>query len=93
MTGKDEFDHESIQDRQSIKRYFDILIDGFETGRITFTSEKESVQLTPAELIRFSIKTRKKPGKSKLTIKLDWNDSTAEKKSDKNNAIHIASRR
>lgn len=91
MTGVDEFDHESIQDGQSIKRYFDMLIEGFETGRITFTSEKNSMTMTPAELIRFSIKTKKKPGKSKLTIKLDWNDSTAEKISDKNNAIHIAS--
>lgn len=91
MTGMDEFDHESIQERKSIKRYFDMLIEGFEKGRITFTSEKESVLLTPAELIRFSIKTKKKPGKSKLTIKLVWSDSTSEKISDKNNAIHIAS--
>ncbi len=91
MTGTDEFVHESIQDRQSIKQYFDILIDGFETGRIIFTSEKDSMLLTPAELIRSSIKTKKKPVKSKLTIKFDWNNSTSEKISDKNNAIHIAS--
>jgi hypothetical protein len=48
-------------------------------------------QMTPAELIRLSIKTRKKPGESKLTTNLAWNDSIVEKISDKNNAIHIAS--
>ena len=51
-----------------------MLIEGLEKGRIIFTSEKDTVLLTPAEMIRLSIKTKKKSGKSKLTIKLAWND-------------------
>jgi amphi-Trp domain-containing protein len=91
MTGMEPFDHESIQDRQSIRQYFISLIEGLEKGSITFTSEKDSVHLTPAEMIRLSIKTKKKSGKSKLTIKLAWSDSAAENSREKCNAIQITS--
>jgi amphi-Trp domain-containing protein len=91
MTGLDTFDHESIQDRHSIRQYLNTLIEGIEKGRIIFTSEKENVMLTPAEMIRLSIKTKIKSGKSKLTIKLAWSDSTAENSREKFNAIQITS--
>ena len=91
MTGMDTFDHESIQDSHSIRQYFNTLIEGLEKGKIIFTSEKDSVLLTPAEMIRLSIKTKKKSGKSKLTIELIWNDSTVENSREKSNAIQIAS--
>ncbi len=91
MTGMDTFDHESIQDRQSIRQYLSTLIEGLEKGSIIFTSEKENVLLTPAEMICISIKTKKKSGESKLTIKLAWNDSTVKNSREKSNAIQIAS--
>jgi amphi-Trp domain-containing protein len=91
MSDMDKFDHESIQDRQSIRQYFNTLIEGLEKGRIIFSSGKDNVVLSPAEMIRFSIKTNKESGKSKLTIKLAWNDSTVENSKEKCNAIRIAS--
>jgi amphi-Trp domain-containing protein len=91
MSDMDKFDHESIQDRQSIRQYFNTLIEGLEKGRIIFSSEKDNVMLSPAEMMRFSIKTNKQSGKSKLTIKLAWNDSTVENSKEKCNAIQIAS--
>ncbi len=91
MSDMDKFDHESIQDRQSIRQYFNTLIEGLEKGRIIFSSEKDNVMLSPAEMIRFSIKTNKESGKSKLSIKLAWNDSTVENTKEKCNAIQIAS--
>ena len=91
MSDMDKFDHESIQDRQSIRQYFNTLIEGLEKGRIIFSSEKDNVVLSPAGMIHFSIKTNKESGKSKLTIKLAWNDSTVENSKEKCNAIQIAS--
>jgi amphi-Trp domain-containing protein len=91
LTDRDTFDHESIQDRQSIRQYLNTLIEGLEKGSIIFISEKDTVQLTPAEMIRLSIKTKKKSGKSKLTIKLSWSDSAAENLREKCNAIQITS--
>jgi len=91
MSDLDKFDHESIQDRQSIRQYFDTLIEGLEKGRLVFVSGKDSVLMTPAELMRFSIKTKKKPGKSKLTIKLTWSDSTVQASRENTHAIQIKS--
>lgn len=91
MTGTDTFEHESIQDRQSIRQYFNTLIEGIEKGSLTLNSENDNILLTPTERVRFSIKTRKKPGKSKLTIKLVWNESTAENPKEKCSAIQILS--
>ena len=91
MPDMDKFEYESIEDRQSIRNYLKTLVEGLEKRRIVFADEKDNVMLIPAELIRFSIKSRKKSGKSKLTIKLAWNDSTIEQSSEKCDAIQIAS--
>ena len=89
--GMDEFDHESIQDRQSIRQYLKTLKEGLKNGSLMFASENEKITLTPAEMMRLSVKTKKKDGKSKLSIKLSWDDSTVESSKEKSISIHIAS--
>ena len=91
MSEVERFEHESIQDKQSIQQFFITLVDGIEKGQVVLSAEKNQVLLTPAELIRFSIKTKKKSGKSKLSIKLTWKDSAIETYRKKGNEIHISS--
>ena len=91
MSEVERFEHESIQDKQSIQQFFITLGDGIEKGQVVLSAEKNQVLLTPAELIRFSIKTKKKSGKSKLSIKLTWKDSAIETYRKKGSEIHISS--
>ena len=91
MSELEKFEHECIQDKHSIQQFFITLVDGIEKGRIVLSAENEQVLLTRAELIRFSIKLKKKTGKSKLSIKLGWKDSTVETYRKKGNEIHISS--
>ena len=91
MSDLERFEHESIQDKHSIQQFFNTLLDGIEKGRIILSAEKDQALLTPAELIRFSIKAKKKSGKSKLSIKLTWKDSAIETYRKKGNEIHISS--
>jgi amphi-Trp domain-containing protein len=91
MADLEKFEYESIQDKQSIRKFFDTLIEGIEKGRIILSAENDQTVLTPAELIRFVIKTKKKTGKSKITIKLSWKDSVVENYRKKGNEIHISS--
>ena len=91
MSELERFEHESIQDKHSIQQFFNTLVDGIEKGRIILSAEKDQTLLTPAELMRFSIKAKKKSGKSKLTIKLTWKDSAIETYRKKGNEIHISS--
>jgi len=90
MSETERFVHESIQDKRSIQQFLLTLVDGIENGRVTLSSEQDQALLTPSELIRFSIKTKKKTGKSKLTIKLKWNDSAIETYRKKGNEIKIS---
>ena len=91
MSELERFEHESIQDKHSIQQFFNTLVDGIEKGRIILSAEKDQTLLTPAELMRFSIKAKKKSGKSKLTIKLTWKDSAIETYRKKGNEIQISS--
>jgi len=91
MTESEKFDYESIQDRQSIRKFFEVFIEGLEKGSIVLSSENDSVVLSPSELIQFAVKTKKKDGKSRISIKLNWKDSQLEIHRGKGNAIHISS--
>lgn len=85
------FEYESIQDRQSLRGYLNSLIEGIEQGRIEFSSATDNMILSPADMIRLSIKTRKKTGESKMTIKLVWNDSRQKPLLESRNSIRISS--
>ncbi|MFH0996465.1 MAG: amphi-Trp domain-containing protein [Pseudomonadota bacterium] len=91
MSEVERFEYETIQDKLSIQQFFSTLVDGIEKGRIVLSAEKNQALLTPAELMRFSIKAKKKSGKSKLSIKLTWKDSAIEAYRKKGNEIQISS--
>lgn len=90
MSEIEKFDYEAIQDRESMRQFLSTLIDGIESGKILLSSDKESVLLSPTELIRFTLKAKRKPGKSKIILKLAWNDFPADIAREKGNAIQIS---
>lgn len=78
MIEVDRLEHESVQSRQSIQELLNSLVDGIEKGRIVLSADNDRTRLIPAELIRVSIKARRKSGKSKLSIKLAWKEPPLE---------------
>ena len=91
MSDVERFEHESIQNKQSIQQFFIALVNGIEKGRIVLSAENDQAVLVPAELIRVSIKSKKKSGKSKLSIKLTWKESALETFRKKGDEIKISS--
>lgn len=91
MSEVERFEHESIQEKHSIQQFLIALVEGIEKGRIVLSAEKDQALLTPVELMRFSIKAKKKSGKSKLTIKLTWKDSVIESYRKKGDEIRVSS--
>lgn len=75
MSGRDRFEHESIQDKRQVQQFFIALVDGIAKGRFILQKDNDQAELILSELIRFSIKAKKKTGKSKMTITLAWKDS------------------
>lgn len=72
MPKRKSFEHESYQDGQTIGKYLQSLVEGFENGKILLRTESENMELCPADLLKFGIKAKKDGDKSKLTIKISW---------------------
>jgi amphi-Trp domain-containing protein len=69
-----EFQHESLQDRESILLYLKALADGFATGAITFTDKDGEISLEPAGLVSLQVRANKKRDRASLSVKLSWKD-------------------
>jgi len=90
MSEIEKFDYEAIQDRQTMRQYLNALMEGIEKGKLVFSSGKEQILLAPTELIRLSVKAKRKPGKSKITMKLTWNDFPGTLLREKDHGIQIS---
>jgi amphi-Trp domain-containing protein len=69
-----EFQHESLQDRESILAYLKALADGFATGALTFTDKDGEISLAPAGLVSLQVRANKKRDRASLSVKLSWKD-------------------
>lgn len=76
MPDNDKFVFESLQDTTAIGNTLRSLIEGIESGRISLATNGDEIVLHPCGLIKVTVKARKKPQSSKLSIKLAWKDET-----------------
>jgi amphi-Trp domain-containing protein len=80
METQKDFQHESIEDRESIIKYLKTLSDGFRKGQVEFRSGRNNIVLEPTGLIQIEIKVKNHNRKSKLSIKFVWKDLFPRKK-------------
>lgn len=72
MVKKKEFDHESLQDRDSLAQYLQIVTQGFLDGRLAVSSRGEDIALEPRGLIRFELRASQRPDRGRLTLRFTW---------------------
>ena len=72
---EEEFEHESIQDNETISSYLESLIEGFKKGKIVLTADNQQIELNPNNILHFDLSAKKKENKSKITIRLSWRQS------------------
>lgn len=70
-----EFEHESIQDNETVGDYLASLIEGFKKGKIVLSSDEHQIELTPNNNLHFDLNAKRKGNKSKLSIKLSWRNT------------------
>jgi amphi-Trp domain-containing protein len=75
---KKEFEHESLQDRQSLCEYLHTVTRGVEEGRLTVSGRDGEITLEPRGLIRFELQASLKPDRGKLTLRLSWKPGSVE---------------
>jgi|CXWL01.1.fsa_nt_gi amphi-Trp domain-containing protein len=74
-SAKAEFEHESLQDRESIVRYLNALSQGIASGQLTLGTREESLVLHPSGLLKLSVKARGKDERTKLVFKISWKEN------------------
>ncbi|MCB9916348.1 MAG: amphi-Trp domain-containing protein [Planctomycetes bacterium] len=72
MPSKKEFEHESLQDAESVADYLETIINGIRAGKLTVSSGEGEVDLRPQGLIRFSVRASERPDRHRLALKLVW---------------------
>jgi len=74
------FEHESLQDPESIVEYLEALGLGFRAGRLLFAAGKQELVLKPPRLVNFAVKAKQKDDGVKLTLKITWKDKDSKDK-------------
>jgi amphi-Trp domain-containing protein len=74
MAQADSFLYESIEDAKTIQRFIEALREGIEKGKIKLSSNGDEIVLKPGNLLKLSVKARKKGGTEKLSLKIAWKD-------------------
>ena len=70
----DRFKHESVVDPDSIIKYFQSLIEGFQKGALLFCSDGRRLVIKPQGLISLEIEAKNKGGQNKMTLKFRWTE-------------------
>ncbi len=56
---RNEFKHESVQDRESIAKYLNALCEGIQKGQLTFKNGDQEIELEPRGLINLEVKIKR----------------------------------
>jgi amphi-Trp domain-containing protein len=66
------FEHESLQDRESIVKYLAAVGEGIAQGKLTLTSNGDRLFLEAPSLVKFDIQAKQKRSRTQLVLKLSW---------------------
>lgn len=69
------FEHESIQDGQSIAEYLRALTKGIAKGTLKLSDEETDLVLHPSGLINLEIRASRKKGRERIDLRLTWKPS------------------
>jgi amphi-Trp domain-containing protein len=74
MAPKKEFKYESIQDKDSIIKYFESVMQGIKKDKILLQNADDELIFHLSNLMNFEIKAKQKNGVNKIELQLSWKD-------------------
>lgn len=69
---KNEFSHESFQDRESIVRYLESLGECFSQGKLSLASDDDEIAVDIPGLIRFDVRAKTRSDRVQVILKMSW---------------------
>jgi amphi-Trp domain-containing protein len=79
----EEFRHDSLQDQQSIAKYLEALVQGLQSGKLTFESDVKKISLEPHGLIELEVRVKRTHGRSRVRLRLMWREERKAPKTSK----------
>ena len=73
---KREFQHESLEDRNSISAYLQAVREGFAQGVLSLSDQEGSISLEPHGLMNLEVHAVQKRGRARLTLSFSWRERT-----------------
>lgn len=67
-----EFEHESLQDRDSLVRYLHALSEGIQQGHLQLSSNGSRFTLNPPSLMKFDVQAKHNSSRSQIVLRLSW---------------------
>jgi len=67
------FEHESLQDKDSIVSYLKALTKAIENGEVLISDDEDTLLLQPTEISSMSIRAKKSKHTQTLRFKFEWN--------------------
>lgn len=87
MGKKHAFEHESLQDRESIVAYLEALTAGLRAGRIHLSQGETELELHPTGLLTLSVRAARKRERTRLDLRVSWR--AGETSSEEGEALRI----
>lgn len=78
MGGKEHFEYDSIQDRETIVQCLQAIVDGMHHGHLSFSHQDKSFQMEPCGLLRLTLEAYAKGKVRALKLKVRWEQSGEE---------------
>lgn len=76
---EEKFLFDSLQDSETIGDFLGSLTEGFRKGSISLATNGDEIVLKPEGLLSFTVKAKKKGTENKLSIKINWKQTSGPK--------------
>jgi len=84
MAKENEFTYVSVQDCSSVTDYLNEICKGINKGELYIKNGNREINVFPQGMLDFEIKLKSKDGRSKLQVKLSWNEKEIKRSRTKN---------
>jgi len=70
-----DFQHESVQDTESVVTYLEAVIGGLRDGKLVLRSDERLLYMFPHGLMTLEVKAKRSGPRNKIALKMTWKDS------------------
>ncbi len=71
---KNSFRHESLQNRDSIQAILNALTEGIAKGKVTFSDDDDSINMTPDGLLNLKLIVSQEENRNRINLRITWED-------------------